>query len=111
MFNADSQGYNCVRANNNALIKSGAKISTLVKGGNVEAYSKATGMDQTSFCAEFTMCKWEGTAGEDFIALQLILDWAGRIVAKGPRYSPLLNPKMTMIAISQKPHPKEVNLI
>ena len=57
------------------------------------------------------MCKWEGTAGEDFIALQLILDWAGRIVAKGPRYSPLLDPKMTMIAISQKPHPKEVNLI
>ena len=58
------------------------------------------------------MCKFEGTLGEDFIALELILDWEGKgCIAREAKFSPLLDPSFTNIAMSNKGHSKVENLI
>ena len=45
------------------------------RGGNIAKYSEITGDDKTSSCKEYTMVKFEGTTGEEFVALQLALDF------------------------------------
>jgi len=44
-------------------------------GGNIAKYSELSGSDSSGSCAEFTMVKFTGTTGEEFVALQLALDF------------------------------------
>ena len=65
-----------VRTNNDKVCALNEKIPT--QGGNIAVYNEKRGQDKTEFCAEYTMCQWDGTLGEDFIGLELILDWEGK---------------------------------
>ena len=56
------------------------------------------------------MCQWEGDSGEEFVALELLMDWEGKTPGVNEKSSPLLNPNMTHMGISQKPHSKCINL-
>ena len=83
------------------------------KGGNIERYAQLSGAAtavQAENQAEYTFCKFEGETGEEFIALQLLLDWEGMNEGTPARSSPLLNPVFTHMGVSQKPHPKAINL-
>ena len=61
-----------MRQNNAAVI---AKAEpNVTKGGNIAKYNEIIGEDKTSTCAEFTFPKFEGTTGQEFIALQLCLN-------------------------------------
>lgn len=55
------------------------------------------------------MCQFEGSSAQDFVALQLILDWnrEGDLAKK----SPILNKDTTRVGISNKPHKKTKNVI
>ncbi len=55
------------------------------------------------------MCKWESASAEGFITVELIHDWTrtGELNHK----SPLLDPDTKKVGISNKAHPKTVNLI
>lgn len=44
-------------------------------GGNIAKYSELTGGDKSASCAEYTMVKFTGCTGEEFVALQLALDF------------------------------------
>ena len=60
--------------------------------------------DEIEDCFEYTMCKWEADAGADFIALELILDWEGRGSSQNEKFSPLFDPNVKFMAISNMPH-------
>lgn len=45
------------------------------QGGNIAKFSEISGGDKSTTCHEFTMTKFTGTTGEEFIALQLALDF------------------------------------
>ena len=50
------------------------------KGGNIARYAQlcgASGAVEADNQAEYTFCKFEGETGEEFLALQLLLDWEG----------------------------------
>ena len=86
-------------------------------GGNIAKYNSfagiASGDVKSEFQSEYTFCKFEGTSGEEFVALELLMDWEGlNKEAHGtePRTSPMLNPAFTHMGLSQKPHPKTINL-
>jgi hypothetical protein len=56
-------------------------------GGNIAKYSELSGGDKADTSHEFTMVKFEGTTGEEFIALQMALDFEdfeGAKKAKAP---------------------------
>ena len=44
-------------------------------GGNITKYSELTGGDKSASCSEYTMVKFTGCTGEEFVALQLALDF------------------------------------
>lgn len=58
---------------------------------------------------EFTLPRFEVNSGADFLAFQMIMDF-GR---NGPDSctTPVLNPEVTRVGISNKVHPKTKNLI
>ena len=39
------------------------------KGGNIVVYNEIAGSDKTVMCEEYTMCKYEGSSANEFIAL------------------------------------------
>lgn len=45
------------------------------QGGNIAKFSEISGGDKATSCHEFTMVKFTGTTGEEFVALQLALDF------------------------------------
>ena len=51
------------------------------KGGNIVVYNEIVGSDKTAMCEEYTMCKYEGSSANEFIALELILDWDRKMEA------------------------------
>mmetsp|Transcript_22389 Transcript_22389/g.27539 ORF Transcript_22389/g.27539 Transcript_22389/m.27539 type:complete len:234 (-) Transcript_22389:99-800(-) len=69
----DEQASEAVRENNKAVIAKAEAKPT--KGGNIAKYNEIKGGDNTSSCAEFTFPQFEGTTGQQFIALQLALDF------------------------------------
>jgi len=44
-------------------------------GGNITKFTELSGADKSTSCAEYTMVKFTGTTGEEFVALQLALDF------------------------------------
>lgn len=48
-----------------------------VKGGNIAKYSEISGADKAGSCKEFTMIKYDGQCGIEFVALELALDFEG----------------------------------
>jgi len=72
MVTFDQQANEAVRQNNAAVI--GKAEPNVTKGGNIAKYNEIIGEDKTSVCAEFTFPKFEGTTGQEFIALQLALN-------------------------------------
>ena len=56
-------------------------------------------------CEEYTMYKYELTTAEQFVALQLIMDWG---VAQR---SPILRREVTKMGVSVKAHRRTGNLI
>ena len=71
----DAQCNEACRNNNAAVIEKNEDQPTL--GGNVAKYTELSGQDKSAGCSEFTMVKFTGTTGEQFIALQLALDFEG----------------------------------
>ena len=63
----DEQANEAVRKNNAAIIAKNEAIPT--KGGNIDAYNTVVGSEKTSLCEEYTMCQFEGSSAQDFIAL------------------------------------------
>lgn len=53
-------------------------------GGNIAKFTELSGSDKTGSCHEYTMVKFEGTTGEEFIALQMALDFEDFEGAKKP---------------------------
>ena len=71
----DAQANEACHANNQAVIDKEEETPT--KGGNIAKYSELSGGDKSSSCHEFTMVKYTGSTGEDFVALQLAVDFEG----------------------------------
>ncbi len=69
----DGQANDAVRQNNVAVIDKNEDKPT--QGGNIAKYSELSGDDKSASCFEFTMPKFQGTTGEQFVALQLALDF------------------------------------
>ena len=69
----DETANQAVRQNNAAVIERNEDAPT--KGGNIAKYTELSGSDKTGSCSEFTMIKYQGTTGDDFVALQLALDF------------------------------------
>ena len=103
----DDQANEAVRKNNAAIIEKNEDVPT--KGGNIEAYNTIVGSDKTATCEEYTMCQFEGSTAQEFIALQLILDWNRE--GDAGKKSPVLNKDTTRVGISNKAHKKTKNLI
>ena len=71
----DEQANQAVRANNEAVVAQESDAPP--KGGNIAKYTEISGSDKSSSCSEFTMIKFTGDKGMDFVALQLSLDFEG----------------------------------
>ena len=71
----DAQANDAAQQNNAAVIEKNEDKPT--KGGNIAKYTEISGGDKTSTCKEFTMVQFEGSTGEEFVALQLALDFEG----------------------------------
>lgn len=84
-------------------------MATPDKGGNITEYNKIVGSEKTASCEEYTMCKFESNKADEFVALELILDW-GRKGDAGKK-SPVLSKDVAKVGISNKGHKKAVNLI
>ena len=69
----DGEANDACRQNNKDLIEKDEEVPTL--GGNIAKYSEISGGDKSSSCTEYTMVKYQGSTGEDFVALQLALDF------------------------------------
>lgn len=71
----DSQASEACRQNNQAVVDKEEAAPT--KGGNIAKFTELSGGDKAASCYEFTMAQFEGSRGEEFIALQLALDFEG----------------------------------
>ena len=69
----DGQANEACLANNTFVINKDEVTPT--KGGNIAKLSELSGSDKSDSCVEFTMPKFEGTTGEEFVALQLALNF------------------------------------
>ena len=69
----DEQANQACRQNNAEVIDKNEETPTL--GGNITKYSELSGGDKSATCSEYTMVKFTGTTGEEFVALQLALDF------------------------------------
>lgn len=60
-------------------------------------------------CEDFTLPRFEVASGADFVAVQLIMDFA----REGPFacMSPILNPEVTRVGISNRANKVTVNLV
>ena len=96
----DGQANDACRQNNAAVVEKNEAAPAL--GGNIEKYSEITGSDKNSECFEYTMTKYEGNSAEEFVCLELALDW-DREGEEGKK-SPLLDKDISMVGISNKAH-------
>ena len=103
----DGQANEACRQNNAEIVEKNEAVPT--KGGNIEKYKTITGEEKASECFEYTMCKYEGSCAEEFIALELVLDW-DREGEEGKK-SPLLDKDVSMVGISNKAHKTTTNVI
>ena len=103
----DSQANEACRLNNEAIIEKNEAVPP--PGGNIEKYRTVTGEDKAGACFEYTMVKYEGHLAEEFIALELALDW-NREGDEGKK-SPLLDKDITLVGISNKAHKTTQNVI
>ena len=69
----DGQANEAARQNNTEVVDKNEDVPT--KGGNIAKLTAASGEDKTASCFEFTMPKFEGSTGTEFVALQLALDF------------------------------------
>ncbi len=60
-------------------------------------------------CEEYTMCKYEGANADEFIALEMILDWDRK--GEASKKSPILCREVQRVGTSNKAHKTVVNLI
>ena len=103
----DDQANAAARKNNVTIIEKNEDVPT--QGGNIEVYNSIVGSDKSTVCEEYTMCQFEGQSAQEFIALQLILDWNRE--GEAGKNSPILNKDTTKVGISNKAHKKTKNLI
>ena len=115
----DEFAVQAVRQRNEEVIRMKEEIPT--RGGNIVVYNQIIGGDKASNCLEFTMCKFDGENAAEFIALQLLCDFAGNDLAAKPLegsyikadagdHSILLNPMLSNVGISFQAHPVTENL-
>ena len=64
-----------MRENNQAIIES--NLDNPMQGGNIQKLSEITGNDKSKDCYEYTAMGFTGESGEEFVALQLALDFEG----------------------------------
>ena len=95
------------RENNTDRINANEDVPT--KGGNMVKYSKITGQDKYSECEQYTMVKFDGDDAMEFVALELAMDWERE--GKEGKSTPLLDPQMQFVGISNQPHKKTNNII
>ena len=103
----DGQANEACRKNNEAIVEKNEAAPAL--GGNMEKYKEIVGEDKNSECFEYTMTKFEGTAAEEFVCLELALDW-DREGEEGKK-SPLLDKDISLVGISNKAHKSCINVI
>ena len=103
----DGQANEACRKNNETIVEKNEAAPAL--GGNMEKYKEIVGEDKNSECFEYTMTKFEGTAPEEFVCLELALDW-DREGDEGKK-SPLLDKDISLVGISNKAHKSCVNVI
>ena len=103
----DDQCNQACRKNNALIIEKEEEVPT--KGGNIICYNEIVGSDKTTSCSEYTMCKYEGSSANEFVALELILDWARE--GEAGKKSPILDKEVMRVGISNKSHKKVINLI
>ena len=75
----DEQANKACLQNNTVITEKNEAVPA--KGGNIVVYNEIAGSDKTVMCEEYTMCKYEGSSANEFIALELILDWDRRAEA------------------------------
>ena len=103
----DAQANEAARQNNAEQVAKAEAEPT--KGGNVAKLTELSGEEKSEKADEFTMVKFEAADPMIFVATQLALDWE-REGDKGKK-SPLLDKEVGKVGISNKAHPKTVNLI
>ena len=103
----DPQGTEAVRKNSDAVIEKKEEVPA--EGGNMAAYKEVCGEGKEASCEEYTMVKYEGTEGREFVAIELIRDWARE--GDVGKHSPILNGETKKVGISNKAHKTHVNLI
>eukprot|EP00352_Strombidinopsis_acuminata_P003920 CAMPEP_0176382378 /NCGR_PEP_ID=MMETSP0126-20121128/32640_1 /TAXON_ID=141414 ORGANISM="Strombidinopsis acuminatum, Strain SPMC142" /NCGR_SAMPLE_ID=MMETSP0126 /ASSEMBLY_ACC=CAM_ASM_000229 /LENGTH=218 /DNA_ID=CAMNT_0017746779 /DNA_START=105 /DNA_END=762 /DNA_ORIENTATION=- len=77
-----------VRENNKAQVEAAEETPAI--GGNIEAYNRILGTDKTADCEEFTMCKFDSDQAQNFVAMQLLLDFNGGKLAAKPVETPVV---------------------
>ena len=103
----EGQANEACRQNNAEIVEKNEAVPE--KGGNITKYNAITGEEKASVCFEYTMVKFEGSYADEFIALELALDW-DREGEEG-KNSPLLDKEISMVGISNKAHKACINVI
>lgn len=75
----DEQANKACLQNNTVITEKNEAVPA--KGGNIVVYNEIVGSDKTTLCDEYTMCKYEGADANEFVALELILDWDRKVEA------------------------------
>ncbi len=102
----DRAAFDAVRQNN--AVKCGPEaVSFPYPGGNVETLQRLVGGPVPA--EEFTLPRFELSSGADFVAVQLIMDYRTEGAMTGR--SPILNPEVTRVGISNRANRFSVNLI
>lgn len=63
----DNLANKAVRANSKSATSK--KEAKSYKGGSIASYDQLKSIENSNICAEFTMPKFEGSTGQDFVAL------------------------------------------
>ena len=108
MVKFDGSANDACRQNNTEIVEKNEAVPA--KGGNIEKLKTITGDEgKTGECYEYTMVKYEGHQADEFIALELALDW-DREGEEGKK-SPLLDKDIATVGISNKAHKTTQNVI
>ena len=103
----DASANDACRQNNAEIVEKNEAVPA--KGGNIEKYRTITGEEKAGQCFEYTMVKYEGSLADEFIALELALDW-NREGEEGKK-SPLFDKDISIVGISNKAHKTTQNVI
>ena len=101
------QAMEACRKNNTRVCELDEEVPS--REGNITTFKEVVGDDKNVSCEEYTMCKYESENAAEFVALELILDWARE--GDHANKSPVIDRDTNSMGVSLKSHKKTINLI